>query len=433
MATKQNMVAVVDIGSTKIIALAGTRTENNKINVLACSKVASRGIKRGVVLNIEETITVLNEAINAIEDQLDTEISEINVAIAGHLLKTIEYKGYRYTSADGIVTQEDINELYEEVINRQSANGDRVYHVIPQEYIIDDEPGISSPVGCAANKIDAVYHLLSAPESYQKNVEIALNKINIDLGKVMFSPLVTSEAVLTDDEKEAGVVLVDIGGGITKTAIYFEGVLCHCSVVPFGGNVITKDIKEGCSILYRWAEQLKVKYGKAMGDFAEAEKVVTIPAYNGWEPKEISFKSLAFIIQARLEEIIDSFYYQIENSGYLDKLGAGIVLTGGTSKLSNIDQLVRYRTGMDARIGFPVIGIESNFKELNQPEYYTALGLLKVSLNNRDYSTESKEKTRKKKEKETEKKSTGGFFRARIEKMSQQITMIFDEDDLELN
>ena len=168
-----------------------------------------------------------------------------------------------------------------------------------------------------------------------------------------------------------------------------------------------------------------------MGDFAEEEKVVTIPAYNGWEPKEISFKSLAFIIQARLEEIIDSFYFQIENSGYLDKLGAGIVLTGGTSTLSNIDQLVRYRTGMDARIGFSVISLNNNIKELSQPEYFTALGLLKLSLNNVDHSSTSKKKIKKKKE--VEKNSTGGFFRNKIEKMSQQITMIFDEDDLELN
>ena len=194
-----------------------------------------------------------------------------------------------------------------------------------------------------------------------------------------------------------------------------------------------KRYKEGCSILYRWAEQLKVDYGRAMGDFAEEQQVVTIPAYNGWEPKEISFKSLAFIIQARLEEIIDSFYFQIENSGYLDKLGAGIVLTGGTSKLANIDQLVKYRTGMDARIGFPVINVSNKLEQLSQPEYFTALGLLKLSLNSIDHSSNTKKKRKKEKENEVEKTSSGGFFKNSIERMSQQITMIFDEDDLELN
>jgi len=285
-------------------------------------------------------------------------------------------------------------------------------------------------VGTTGKKIDATFHLLAAPESYKFNVEMALDKISIDLKKTVLSPVATAEAVLTEDEKEAGVVLLDIGGGITKVSIFCEGVLCHTSIVPFGGNVITKDIKEGCSIIPRWAEQLKVQYGQAMGDFAEEEKVVTIPGYNGWEPKEISFRSLAFIIQARLEEIFDSVYFQLENSGYIEKVGAGIVLTGGTSSLPNIVQLARYRTGLDARIGTSVLSLTEKKEDLLVPEYYTALGLLRLSLDELDNGTAKRRKKKK------EKKPTNGFLSGRMNKITEKVSQgfidFFDDSDIEM-
>ncbi|VAW15252.1 Cell division protein FtsA [hydrothermal vent metagenome] len=428
MASKQKIVAVVDIGTTKVVAIAGVQTEDNKIDILGFAKNASKGVKRGILLNIDEAVGVLNDVISQVEDQFDGEISEVNVALAGQHVRTIACKGYKYTSEEGVVTSEDIQNLIDEVQNHPCDPGHKIYHIAPVDYIIDEEPGFKNPVGVSGKKIDARYKVLMAPESYNLHVEKALHSIRVGLGRTVISPVATAEAVLTEDEKEAGVVLVDIGGGITTMAIYYNGTLCYSVVIPFAGNVITNDIKKGCSILLKWAEQLKIQYGQAMGNSAEEDKVVTIPGSNGWEPKEISFKSLAFIIQARLEEIIDSCYFQIENSGYLDKLGAGIVLAGGTSKLMNLVQLVKYRTGLDARIGFPALNLKENIKELRAPEYFTALGLLKLSLNDNNHSTESGRRRRKKKDK----KMAGGFFRSKLEKMSQQITMIFDEDDIEL-
>ncbi|NQU84671.1 MAG: cell division protein FtsA [Mariniphaga sp.] len=430
MASKEKIVAVVDIGTTKVAAIAGIKNGENKIEVLGFAKAASKGIKRGVVLNIDEAVEVLNNVINQVEDQFDGEIRQLDVAIAGQQIKSGEYKFSRNISEHGIVTKEDISEMISEAMNLPIHDEYNYYHILPRNFTIDDEPGITNPIGSAGKKIEATFQMLAAPENYKFNVEMALDKISVDLRNVTLSPLATAEAVLTEDEKEAGVVLLDIGGGITKSAIFCDGVLCHTSVVPFGGNVITNDIKEGCSIIPRWAEQLKVQYGQAMGDFAEEAKVVTIPGYNGWEPKEISFKSLAFIIQARLEEILDSVYFQLENSGYMEKVGAGIVLTGGTSKLSNIVQLAKYRTGLDARIGMPVINLAEKNKDILIPEYYTALGLLKLSL---DEMQDGKSKRERKKK---EKKPSNGFLSGKMNKMKEKVSQgfidFFDDSDVEM-
>jgi cell division protein FtsA len=204
----------------------------------------------------------------------------------------------------------------------------------------------------------------------------------VKLRKITLSTLAVAEAVLTTDEKEMGVIVLDIGCGTTNLAVFFDNNLIHSAVIPFGGEVVTNDIKEGCSILLKWAEQLKIQYGQALGDFADDQKVVTIPGHNGWEPKEISFKSLAFIIQARVEEIIDSVNFQIEKSGVGEHLGVGIVLTGGTSNLDNITSLVKFRTGLDARKGNLVLGLHEKHKDLHSSEYYTALGLLNMAAEN---------------------------------------------------
>lgn len=429
MASRDKIVTVVDIGSSKVAAIAGTK-RGDKIEILGYAKAVSRGIKRGVVLNIEEAVEVLNSVLSHVEDQFDGEIRALDVALAGQHMKSWHCKITHDISESGIVSQEDISEMITRAKRSSLPPNFSFYHVLPLHYTVDDEPGISYPVGVTGKRLEAIFHLCAAPENYKLNVGMALDKISVDIGNAVISPLATAEALLTEDDKEAGVVLLDIGGGITKTAVFCDGVLCHTSIVPFGGNVITKDIKEGCSIIPRKAEQLKVQFGQAMGDFAEEEKVVTITGDNGWNPKEISFRSLAFIIQARLEEILDSVYFQLESSGYLDKIGAGIVLTGGTSNLPNILQLVRYRTGLDARYGIPVVGLTEKNRDLMAPEYATALGLLKYSLDEKD---EVKTKNRRRKKRKNQQNSflTGKMNKVK-EKVSQGIIDFFDVSDMEM-
>ncbi len=423
MASKQNIAAVLDIGTTKVVALAGVKTEEKKIKILGFAKAASKGVKRGMVLNIDEAVDVINDVICQVEDQIEGEIGKVDITISGQHIKTHTFNGYKFISEQGVVTSIDVQELLNEARNFPVDPGYRIFQVIPQTIKIDNESGIRNPVGMSGKRIDMSYLIVTAPEAYHNNVEKVLDRIRVDIGKTLMAPSTTAEAVVSDDEKEAGVVVLDIGGGTTKCAIYYEGNLRYSSVIPFGGEVITNDIKLGCSILQKWAEQLKVQYGQAMGDFAEEEKVVTIPGYNGWEPKEVSFKSLAFIIQARLEEIIDSVYYQIEKSGYLDHLGAGIVITGGTANLPNLVQLIRYRTGLDSRVGFSLIEFKNNIKELNGPEFLTAFGSLKLALNNNQESSVSKKKKAKT-------SSLGLSWNKMKEQVSDQITMIFNDDDI---
>ncbi len=402
MASKTNFSVVVDIGTSKLAAFAGAKNEDAKIEILGMAKVPARGIKRGTVLNIDEAADSLTKLINELEKQTGEEILKVNLAYAAQPMKIIEFKSERLTSGEGIVTQADVDELVKEAQNVQVDAGFKILHIIPQQYIIDGEVSDLTPVGITGRKIEAAFKVISVPEIYLVNFGRMMEKAGLELGEIIFAPIATGEIVLTDEEKEMGAVMVDIGAGTTKLSVYLEGTMIHTAVIPFGGDVVTRDIKEGCSILLKWAEQLKVQYGQALGDFTDERKVVTIPGHSGWEPKEISFKSLAFIIQARMEEIIDSVNFQIEKTGIADQLGLGIVLTGGTSNLSNLVSLVKFRTGMDARLGHPAFKPVNMPKDFESTSYLTALGLLVLTLEN----TQATPKTSKKKKK---KKKEGGF------------------------
>lgn len=397
MASKSNFSVVIDVGTAKMAAFAGFKNEEGKVEILASAKVPARGIKRGVVLNIEEAAGAVEQLLEEIQRQVDGEITQVDLAYAGQPMKIAAYKASRNTSGEGIVTQADVDELFREAKSLEHEEDLKILHVIPQTFLIDGEPAEINPVGAIGQKIEASFKLIIVPEIYIANFRRVLDKVGVELGEVTLAQLAAAEAALTQDEKELGAILLDIGAGTTKIAVYHEGVMIHTAVIPFGGEVVTRDIKEGCSILPKWAEQLKVQYGQALGDFADERKVVTIPGHNGWEPKEISFKSLAFIIQARMEEIIDSVYYQIEKSGIADQLGSGIVISGGTGALNNLVSLVKFRTGMDARLAFPVIRPAKKSKDFSDSGFLTALGLLQLALEKTDPASKKKIKKEKKK------------------------------------
>lgn len=381
MASKSKLSVVIDLGTSKMVAVAGFKNNTGKIEISGIASTPSKGIKRGVIFNIEEAAVSIQKVLEDLESQIKEEIVLVDIAYAGMHLKTINYKAAKITSDEGIVTQFDIDHLFNETKKVELDKGYKIIQIIPSSFVIDNETVALNPVGITGRKIEANYKLVIIPETYLSNLQRVFDKVGVQLGDITLSPLAISEAVLTEDEKEMGVILLDIGAGTTKMSIFHENMLIHTTVIPFGGDVVTQDIKEGCSILLKWAQQLKVQYGQALGDFADEQKVVTIPGFNGWEPKEISFKSLAFIIQARLEEIVDSIYQQIEKSGIEEQLGAGIVLSGGTSNIENIIPLVKFRTGMDARKANLAIQIQPKIKDLKNPENYTALGMLSLTLN----------------------------------------------------
>ncbi len=382
MATKERIVAAVDIGTTKIVSLVGKRTDQGKLEVLGISQTPSKGVKRGVVLNIEETVNAIQSTSSEAVDQSGIKFTEVFVGIAGQHIKSVRNRGYINRDAyDEEITREDLQNLINDMYKIPVDVGEEIIHVLPQSYIVDNETGVKNPVGMFGKRLEANFHIVIGQISSARNIEKCINRVGLEVKQLVLEPLASSTAVLTDDEKEAGVALVDIGGGTTDVAVYYDDVIRHTAVIPFGGNVITRDIKEGCAILQRQAESLKIQFGSALGDLAQEDKVVTIPGISGRDPKEISFRSLAYIIQSRMEEIIDAVIYEIENSGFMDKLSAGIVLTGGGSMLKHLNQLVKFKTGMDVRIGFPGDKLVADTPEvINQPMFSTSVGLLLKGL-----------------------------------------------------
>ena len=375
-------IAAIDIGTTKIVAIVGKENENGKLEILGMSKTASTGVKRGVVLNIEETVNAIKSTVVDIQKQSGVEFDSVYVGIAGQHIKSVKNRGYLNLGSDrDEITKEDINALIADMHKIPIDLGEEIIHVLPQNYIVDHETGIKNPVGMSGRRLEANFHIVVGEIASAKNIEKCINRVGLTVNQMILEPLASSSAVLTADEKEAGVVLVDIGGGTTDVAVYYDDAIRHTAVIPFGGNVVTMDIKEGCSLLNRQAEALKTQFGMALGDIAPEDKVVTIPGISGREPKEISFKSLAYIIQSRMEEIIDAIMFEIENSGCLEKLSAGVVLTGGGAMLKHLAQLVKFRTGMDVRLGYPNECLASNsLDDINQPMFSTSVGLLLKGL-----------------------------------------------------
>ncbi len=374
----EQYVAAIDIGTTKIVAIVGTKNENDRIEILGLSKALSKGVKRGVVLNIEETVNAIRTTVEDVQRRSGILFSEVFVGIAGQHIKSMKNRGYiMRDSYEDEIKKEEVFKLIEDMHKIHIEIGEEIIHVIPQNFIVDNETGVKSPIGFCGRRLEANFHIVIGQVAAAKNIEKCIRKAGLVVKDMILEPLASADAVLTDDEKEAGVVLVDIGGGTTDVAIYYDNILRHTAVIPFGGNVVTKDIKEGCSILQRHAEQLKIQYGSALGDIAPEDKVVSIPGISGREPKEISFKSLAYIIQSRMEDIIEIINFEIQNSGYTDKLAAGVVITGGGAMLKHLIQLMKFKTAMDVRIGIPNEHLSGHARnEINQPMYATSVGLI---------------------------------------------------------
>ncbi|MFC2152951.1 cell division protein FtsA [Bacteroidota bacterium] len=439
MSQKEDFVAAIDIGTTKIVAIVGQRKENGKIEILGISKTASKGVKRGVVLNIEEAVNSIQKTVEDVQFTIGKQISDVYVGIAGQHIKSIKNRGYiNRDSYDDEITKDDINALIQDMYKIPIDVGEEIIHVLPQNYIVDNETGVKNPVGMSGKRVEANFHIVIGQISSAKNIGKCINKAGLKLNQLVLEPLASSEAVLTDDEKEAGVALVDIGGGTTDIAVYYDDIIRHTAVIPFGGDVVTKDIKEGCSILQRQAELLKIQYGSALGDLAKEEEVVSIPGISGREPKEISFKSLAYIIQSRMEEIFDAVIYEVENSGYFDRLSAGIVLTGGGALLRHLPALVKFKTGMDVRIGYPSEHLASDvIDEVNHPMYSTSVGLIlkgfeqdqksNTTVKIEDPEFELEESAEEVLE-EAKRENRSGF----ISNLKKVFTDIFDEDDAEM-
>ncbi|GAB4249044.1 MAG: cell division protein FtsA [Vicingaceae bacterium] len=418
------LIVGLDIGTTKIVALVGRKNEYGKLEILGLGKSESIGVSRGVVANIEKTVHSIKTAIAEAENQAGVDIRVVNVGIAGQHIKSLQHRGTRIRhSIEEEINQKDIDLLVDDMHKLVMLPGEEIIHVIPQEYIVDNEQGIKDPIGMSGVKFEANFHIITGQVTAAKNIYKCVHKAGLEVDGLILEPLASSDAVLSEEEKEAGVVLVDIGGGTTDIAIFQDGIIRHTAVIPFGGNSITEDIKVGCGIIKNYAEKLKVRFGSALANESQENEIVAIPGLKGREPKEISVKMLAEIIQARMEEIIENIYFEIKNSGYENKLIAGIVVTGGGSQLKHIAQLFEYVTGMDTRIGYPNEHLASNnSEEITSPMYATGVGLVLKGFEKLEkasmVSNMGGVKSHSKKER-------GSFF----EKMFKKAEGFFNEDE----
>jgi len=385
-ARKSDVVVAVDIGTTKVCAIAGRKNQHGKLEILGVGKVNSEGVLRGVVSNIEKTVNAISEAVIAARRGVNANFDWVHVGIAGQHIKSLQHRGILMRDNTLVeISQEDIDRLIGDMYKLVLPPGDKIIHVIPQEYAVDNEQGILDPIGMSGVRLEANFHIITGQITASNNLYRCVEKAGLRVANMTLEPIASAMSVLNEEEKEAGVALVDIGGGTTDITIFQDGIIRHTAVIPFGGNVITKDIKEGCTVMPQQAEKLKVKFGSALAEEVFDNRIITIPGVRGRDHKEISEKNLARIIQARVEEILDYVVWEIRRSGYERKLIAGIVLTGGGALLSHIEKLSEYHTGLPTRIGIPIEPLAHGYAEqLSSPIYATAIGLLMRGIEDRE-------------------------------------------------
>lgn len=438
MAQGSEYVAAIDLGTTKVVTLVGKKTANGKLQIVGLSTTESTGIKKGMIQNIEDTVKAIEKTVTEVKTEAGIDFKSVYVGIAGQHIRSIKNRGYINLESDEVeISQKDIDRLINDMHRIPVEAGETILHVLPLEYFIDNE-AVDKPVGMVGRRLEANFHIVIGKTSSAKHIEKCVNRVGLNVNELILEPLASAESVLTDDEREAGVALVDIGGGTTDLAIYYNGNVRHTAVIPFGGNIITQDIKDGCSILLKQADLLKEKFGCALSDIAPDNKIITIPGISGREPKEISVKNLAGIIQARMEEILDFVAYEINLSGYASKLSAGVVITGGGALLKHLPQLIRFKTGYDVRIGYPVEQLSSDsLEDFNQPQLSTALGLVLIGLERKPEVLEKV--VEKEAAQNTDKKGDGVDVEANGRKPTSKLTAIkqifsglFDETDSEM-
>ncbi len=384
------IIVGLDIGTTKIAAIAGRKNEYGKLEILGFGKAPSFGVQHGMVLNIDQTIKAIRQALeNCYASNPNLEINEVYVGIAGHHIKSLQTRGDIVRSdTDAEISQKDIDQLINDQYKTVIPASDQIIDVIPQQYIVDSLQNITYPIGMSGVKVGANFHIITGDKNAIRNINRSVEKSGLKIHDLVLQPLASAAAVMCDMDFEAGVAIVDIGGGTTDLAVFYEGILKHTAVIPYGGENITNDIKNGLGVLKTQAEQMKVQFGYALADEAKNNAYITIPGLRGQSPKEISVKNLAHIIQARMSEIMDFVVYHLKQIGMDNKmLNGGIILTGGGSQLKHLIQLTEYTTGVSARIGYPNEHLASgHIDELTKPMYATCVGLILKGYN--DYEND---------------------------------------------
>lgn len=399
-----NIIVGLDIGTTKIAAFIGQRSENGKVEILGVGKTDSTGVHRGEVRNIEEVAEAVKKAIHEAESKAEVEVHEVYVGIAGHHIKGISRKnGFVRQHAEELISKEDVEKLVNDQYGIMLSPGEQIIDIIVKDYIVDGEGGITNPVGMQGASLEANFHIVTGDVSNINRIYHSVEMAGYKIVKLILEPIASAEAVVDKTEKEAGICLVDIGGGTTDIAIFYDGVIRHTAVIPLAGGIITSDIKEGCSIIQSQAEALKIQFGSCFPEQTREDEIIAVPGIRSQAPREISMKRLAGIIHARMQLILEQVHYEIQNSNYGKKLIGGIVLTGGGSKIKHILELTSFITGIDTRIGNPKEHLTANSsEEYSHPMYATGIGLVLKGLAHSESISKEQEKTEVKSQPEPE-------------------------------
>lgn len=382
-ADEGNIVVGLDIGTTKVVAMVGEQAENNKIRILGYGHTVSFGVQRGTVINIVKASEAIREAVDIAEKNTNVDIRSVYVGIAGQHIQSYRQRGSSIRSnPDAVITKQEIRDLQKSMFNSQTNPGERIIHVIPQTFTLDRHQNLmeNDIIGMVGTNLEANYHIVTAQEEAVNLIQRSVEKAGLELAGFVLEPMVSAMSVLNDDEKQAGVVLVDIGGGTTDVAVFQDSVIWHTGVIAFAGNAITDDIQDTCKVLPLQAERLKVQYGAVLPSAESNNLYVTTSSVTGRAPREISVKNLIEIIKARMEEILTAVQWEIEESGCKNMLG-GVVLTGGGSKMKFLPQLTDYVIGRESRLGAPTRYLsEDSPAELSDPIFATAIGLVMFGL-----------------------------------------------------
>jgi cell division protein FtsA len=388
---KEMIIQAVDIGTTKIAAIVARKTPNNKLEILGIGTAPSLGVKRANVSNIMRASLAVKKAVEEAEKQSGIKFTEVYVGVAGSHIKSMQHRAVLVRdSYEEMISEKDLKKLHDDMFKLALPPGDSIVEVLAQEYKVDKESGIVDPIGMPGSSVEGIFHVITGSSSAINNIRRCIEDAGLKVKDVIMQPLASAAAVLSEEEKNAGVALVDIGGGTTDIAIFVDGAIAHTAVIPLGGEIITEDIKTVCRVLREHAEKLKVLHGSAYPDSKDNEKIISIPGVGGRSPREISAVNLTGIIQARMEDILEYVLQELELSGMLDKLMGGIVLTGGGSKLNHIIQLTEYFTLLETRLGLPNAYLApTKVKDVDNPSYATGIGLIINALNR--YSSEQSE------------------------------------------
>ena len=376
---EQPIIVGLDIGTTKVVAIAGRKNEFGKVEILGLGRADSAGVSHGVVMNIEQCIRSIEQAIErCLLSNPNLEIKEVYVGIAGQHIKSLQTRGDRVrTNVESEINKDDIDLLVRDQYKTYIPAGDQIIDIIPQDFTVDSTGYVVDPIGMSGVKIGANFHIITGDRNAIRNIKRCVDKSKLITRDLVLQPLASAASVMNDEDLEAGVAIVDIGGGTTDMAVFYDGILKHTAVIPYAGVNITNDIRNGLGVLRAQAEQMKVQFGTALADEANVNAYITVPGLRGLPPKEISVKNLAHIIQARMQEILDYVVYHLKQIDLDKRLYGGIILTGGGAQLKHITQLTEFVTGLGARIGYPNEHLAGgHIESLMNPMYSTCIGLI---------------------------------------------------------